>query len=94
MSAVPWIRHDVPRSLTEVALDLSRHCADGSMPSAEQLRRWLLLITGAQRAFNQLKTACEVVVEVGASADQLAALERALAATQGQDNYVARHLRW
>jgi len=85
---------DVTIALRDVALEMAQHTMSGTTPDQEQLKRWLLWLGNAARAYHQLEHACEDIVELGAGDDRLQAMKRALTAAQGQETYWHRKDRW
>lgn len=78
---------DVTIALRDVAGEMAQHTMSSSTPDQEQLRRWLLWLGNAAKAYRQLELACEDIVELGASDEHLQAMTQALATAQGQATY-------
>jgi len=64
---------DVTIALRDIASEMAQHTMSSSVPDQEQLKRWLLWLGNAAKAYRQLELACEDIVELGASDEHLAA---------------------
>jgi len=87
-------RCDVAVVLGDVTFEMYRHKTRESFPDRDELNRWQNSLAEAGRAIQNLQSACEDIVELGATDERVAAMKQALTLSQGQVVYCARGDRW
>ena len=87
-------RCDVSIALRDLCIDMLRRHRAGESADAATILGWHESLVKAGLAHNALATNCEDIVEGGASPENLAAMQQALAHAMGQDVYWARADRW
>lgn len=88
------VRCDVALTISSVSFDIAHHIDAKTTLTEEQLSRLLERLYRAHRAYLNLESACEDLIEDGYSEERLKAMEFALARAQGQDSYSRRKDRW
>ncbi|AOY67909.1 hypothetical protein XEUV206_22250 [Xanthomonas euvesicatoria] len=87
----PW---DVTITLRDLSVALAEHVHAATVPTQRELNEWLHYITRAAPVYWALESACEDIVEDGASEYRIQALKQALTYAQGQVEYWHRKDRW
>ncbi|MFC3716306.1 hypothetical protein ACFONC_09085 [Luteimonas soli] len=87
----PW---DIAETLQFLSFDIVNHLSAGTLPSNEEIRRWLDSINNAAPNYWALELVCEDLVEDGVTEARMQALKNALAHAQGQNEYWPRKDRW
>jgi hypothetical protein len=81
-------------AVSGVSWELFAHLKQGTLPDQSELQRWQATLANAATAQGTLLASCEDLIELGASAERLEAVKRAVATANGQHQYVARRDRW
>lgn len=85
---------DVRQALIDVRREIAERLDASEVPSNEDLNRWFEWIGNANVACEQLHDACEDLVELGSTPEDLKSMEQALAHAQGLERYWWRKDRW
>ena len=87
-------RLDVGSAVSGVTWELFAHIKQGTFPDRAELQRWQTTLASAAATQGALLESCEDLIELGASAERVEAVKRAVATAHGQHQYVARRDRW
>ena len=88
------VRCNVSAVLSDLCFEMFRCHSHGEGVNAETVLRWHKSLVAAAVANDKLTVQCEEIVEQGATAERLEALQKALAHANGQDIYAPRTDRW
>lgn len=85
---------DLATALRDMSADLAKHVHASTLPASKELDSWLDYINKAARVYWALESACEDLIEDGATEARVQALKESLTRAQGQSEYWPRKDRW
>jgi len=87
-------RPDVGSAISGVTWELFAHLKQGTIPNRSELQRWQMTLANAATIQGVLLASCDDLIELGASAERVEPVKRAVATASGQNQYVSRRNRW